>query len=110
MKNKEILSGHDVAKSSWSDANLTGLKWENDGRDLILNWARNGKSIGVLKCTWARKLKINITMGENEGGYLLTWGANINSVSDTGWILSFDFASKGEIELTCNEIFLEISG
>jgi len=102
------LEGQDVANISWCDANLISFEWDNNGRDLILNWARNKKPIGVLTCTWVRELKINIVMGENAGGNPLVWNAEMKGISGTKWILSFDFAAQGVIEFTCNEIFLTV--
>lgn len=101
------LTGIDVSNSSWCDANLTGISWGNDGRDLILTWDRSNKPIGTLTCTWAHALKVDITMGVNEGGYPLTWDAEITQVSKSEWSLIFDFASQGIIKLKCTEIFLE---
>jgi len=46
-------------------------------------------------------------MGVNEGGYLLTWDAEIKQVSKSEWSLIFDFASQGIIRLKCTDIFLE---
>lgn len=103
----EKLIGNEIAEISWCDVNLTEISWANDGRDLILKWNLHNSRKGVLKCTWAHSIVINLETNKNEGGVLLTFDAMFQQQSK-GWEVVFDFASKGSIKFKCNELILEI--
>ncbi len=96
----------EISSYSWCDAIIDGITWENDGRDLVLKWKRDGKNIGVLTCTWAHTIFINLKTGNNSsGGTLLTWDASFTQTQNKEWRVMFDFASQGEINFECHEIF-----
>lgn len=103
----ERLTGSEVAKRSWCDVTLTEILWVNDGRDFVLKWNLHNNQRGILECSWAHSININLISSENEGGFLLTFDAKFQQ-QDRGWKVEFNFASKGTIELECNELLFEM--
>lgn len=101
------MKGSHVAKSEWCDADLTGIIWIDNGRDLVLKWNTTNNSSRSLTCSWVSAIKIELISADNEGGYPLIWDAQFNQLPTGEWKLCFDFGSRGVIRLKCNEISLE---
>jgi hypothetical protein len=106
--NMNMKHGMEVANESWCDVRLDNLSWCNEGRDLKLTFFMHEGKTGKLTCTWAHTINISLISGNNEGGYLLTFDATINETNNNCWEVSFDFASRGVVELKCNELTLEL--
>ena len=101
------LTAIEASKYSWCDAELLGIAWGNEGRDLIIKWKKHRNSIETLTCTWVHSITFNLQTSENEGGYPLTYEAKINEGEVNGWQVLFDFANRGLIEFKCNDLTLE---
>jgi len=103
-----------IHELGWSDANLFGLAWENDGKDLRLFLHHASLPISELLCRWASDLRIDLTWAPpkdstderpiRRGGILQTCEGIIKPTHDGRWSLLLDFASAGEIRLECDEI------
>lgn len=102
----EEINGIAVTKYPWSDASLIGLKWSNEGRNLIFNWMDGKNNSCTLTCTWACAIKIDICTAKNEGGYPLTWDIEFKQLVSEGWEMTIDFGNNGVIEVECNDIIM----
>ena len=94
-----------LTKIGFSDMRLWGLRWEADGRDLVLAVELGDGTQAEVCCAWATNLRINITKGER-GGPPMTWEGAIKSSSDGRHHVTFDFAGEGEVSLECNEVLV----
>jgi len=101
------MSTQQEMNTNWCDIELTEIAWLNDGRDLLFRWQCPNNIRRTLTCFWASAIKIDLISADNELGYPFTWYAEIRQSSTGEWKILFDFASKGDISLQCNELLLE---
>ena len=94
-----------VAQVKWCDISLCGISWIEDGRDVVLNFLlpQSDRSLR-LTCQWVRGLKATLEFGSNTGGYALSWDGEVKRNDDGAWSMAFDFASAGQISLTCQDL------
>lgn len=88
----------------WSDVALLGLSWEEDGRDLHLRVLLPGVGADrerVIVLRWASDVVVRL---EGLGGPPLTWETSFEREQSGRWAVVFDFASAGEIRLSCAEL------
>lgn len=86
----------------WGDAELSGVHWEEGGRDLVLLFQRTDSRI-ELRCSWAESLELHL-QNPHQGGRFLTWSGVIETEPDERYRVHFDFGSAGQLALTCNEL------
>ncbi len=108
MLNMNMITGCNISKEAWCDVELSNISWTSDGRDLVLTFNMHENKIGRLLCSWAHSTCINITSGKNEGGFPMTSDVNFKEIDNKGWEVHFNFAHRGDIEISCNEISLEL--
>ncbi len=102
-----LLSTEDVIKSTpWSDVTLLGFSWEENGQDLHLRVLLPGAGVAidrerVILLRWASDVAVKL---EGRGGPPLTWETTFEREATGRWAVVFDFASAGEIRLSCAEI------
>jgi hypothetical protein len=92
-----------LQKTGFCDVRLWGVRWESDGRDVILALELGNMTRVDLRCTWATNVHIDIAR-RGKGGPALSWEGSITMASDGTYDVSFDFASDGELSLRCNEV------
>ena len=100
-------STEDIIRSTpWSDVTLLGFSWEESGRDLQLRVLLPGAGAHqdrerLILLRWASDLAVKL---EGGGGPPLTWDTSFEREATGRWAVLFDFASAGEIRLSCAEI------
>jgi hypothetical protein len=104
-----------IESISWSDAELRGLAWDADGRDLVLRI--HAADVGstafhsrTITCRWAEALEIRLATKAQEGGYPSSFAGAVTRLPDGRYALSVDFASTGELRLVCSEIAVRRGG
>ena len=100
------------SKISWCDLELRTFGWTERGRDLLLTFQRPATASDesgqkrILCCHWVSNLKMDLSYGESNGGYPLTWDATLKCVSNGVWLVCFNFASTGELRFKCSGLEL----
>lgn len=85
------------------DMRLWAVRWEADGRDVVLAVELGDGTRAELRCTWATELVLEIGKG-SQGGPPLSWDGSIVATPDGRYDVSFDFASDGDLSLQCSEV------
>jgi hypothetical protein len=85
---------------------LLGLSWEENGRDVVLRVLLPGANASadrerLIVLRWASDLAVKL---EGGGGPPLTWETRFEREATGRWAVVFDFASAGELQLSCAEI------
>ncbi len=106
MSSSVILSKETVQSFALCDAGLLGILWEADGRDLALRLLLDDGRLATLRCSWASEVRIDLSLPVGEGGSPLSWECRCEQ-RGSRWRIALDFASRGLIELDCNEARLE---
>lgn len=98
----EIIA-EQVAALPWGDVALRGIRWraEDAGMDLLVE--RPGEGESCLRCSWVSHVRSTLSF---VGGPALTWDVEFACRPDGSWRVRFDFASRGELDLTCDEVVL----
>ena len=102
-----LISTEDIIRSTpWSDVTLLGFSWEENGRDLHLRVLLPGADASLdrerlIVLRWASDLAVKL---EGGGGPPFTWETTFEREAAGRWTVVFDFASAGEIRLSCAEI------
>jgi len=99
----------DATSIAWSDVELRGVAWVEEGRDVVFRVRLPGTGPApererIVICRWAEGLVLNVTIPSGVGGPPLTWNATFARRDDDRWSVNFDFAHAGEIRLTCAEV------
>ena len=102
-----MMSTEDAIKDTpWGDVSLLAFSWAEDGRDVVLRVVlpgpgpdRGRQSLIVLR--WAGDVVVRL---EGGAGPPLTWDTTFQRGKDGRWAVVLDFASHGEIRVTCAEI------
>lgn len=104
-------SDEQVAQVSWCDLYLSSISWIESGRDVVLDFLvpPTDRKLG-LTCRWARGARIELEVGSNTGGRVLSWDAEVKRNADGDWELVFDFAKAGQISLVCNDLEISYDG
>lgn len=103
------MSDAQIESISLCDAQLWGIAWEEDGRDLVLqiHAADKGSTVWhpwAVTCRWAEALDIRIVTRPGQGGYPLSFDGEITSQPDGKHSLMIDFGGQGELRLVCSEL------
>ena len=95
----------DILSEGLGDSNLTGLRWVNDGQDLILDFSTPENEILSLRFVWVYNLKIDMTFGEY-GGLPLLFESNFQRQDEKTWVVDLDFAGapNGGIAFNCSDV------
>ena len=93
-----------VKKISFCDMRLGGIRWDSDGRDVVLAVELGSGTRVELRCTWATNVRIDLAKGKN-GGPAMTWDGSIVQCADGTHEMTFDFAADGELSLKCDDVF-----
>lgn len=93
-----------LQRIGFGDMRLWGIRWESDGRDLILTVELSNGTRAELRCTWATNVRIDLAKGQ-KGGPAMTWEGSIVQGSDGTHDVTFDFAADGKLSLKCNDVF-----
>jgi hypothetical protein len=93
-----------LRKIGFGDMRLWGIRWESDGRDVVLAVELGNGTRAELRCTWATNVRIDVAKGQ-KGGPAMTWEGSILKCTDGTNDVSFDFAGDGKLSLKCNEVF-----
>ena len=101
---KKIKSDKDLKDIRTCDIELISMNWVNDGRDLELIFLANDVEKSSFLCTWANNIKTHFTTNPNEVGCPFTWDITLKENDDNVFEVEFDFASKGNVSLCCNEL------
>ena len=97
------LKAEDLGSLNWGDAHLSQIRWEEDGRDIVLVLRRSGGEEAELRCTWAEGLALQIEK-RDQGGMALTWAGSIERLPDGRHRVELDFSGEGRLSLVCNEV------
>jgi len=105
----------DVVSIAWCDAELRGVAWVEDGRDVVFRVGLAGPEPApdrerLVVCRWAEGLVLNVTMPSGHGGQPMTWDATFHRRDDDRWSVVIDFAHRGKIRLTCSEVDIQRAG
>ena len=90
----------------FSDATLTSLSWESDGRDFVIELVQPNSLTERFLFTWVDHLKICVFQNENGPSQPFAWQGKAVQLSSGRVRVVLDFASHGEISLECNNIML----
>ena len=99
-----ITTQNEANDINLGDAQLTGIFWENDFKDLAFAFSTTENQSSKLICVWHSNLKINLDFKDMIGS--LVWNAQIVLTGNKEWHINIDFGSapEGEISLKCNEL------
>jgi hypothetical protein len=89
------------------DMRLWAVRWESDGRDVVLAIELGDGTRADLRCTWATDVLIDIGK-RGQGGSPLSWDGSIVVTGDGRHDVSFDFAGDGKLSLKCNEVLVAV--
>jgi hypothetical protein len=92
-----------IAALPWGDVTLRGIRWRVEDAGMDLTIEGRGEYEFCLRCSWVSQVRSTLSFA---GGPALTWDVDFVRLPEGGWQVCFDFASRGELELTCGEIRL----
>ena len=92
-----------VATLPWGDVTLRGIRWRVEDACMDLMIERPGERESCLRCSWVSEVRSTLSFA---AGPPLTWGADFVRLPGGGWRVRFDFASRGEFEITCDDLAL----
>ena len=99
------LSQDTVQEFALSDARLLGIRWSADGIDFMLDLELGDGRASTLRCEWATAVRIDLHANTDELGEPLSWECSWKEVDDL-WQMLLSFASRGTIELDCQQAVL----
>lgn len=100
-----VVSTSATSELDWCDIRLESISWDEGGRDLVIRMSGPEEpKRRTIRCRWAEALDIRIQHPEGRGGRPLTWDGAIKPLQDGRYSVALDFASTGELRVTCSEI------
>jgi hypothetical protein len=98
------LTAEEIVALDWGDAHLSQVRWEDDGRDLVLVLHRSEGDQAELRCTWAEDFKLALATAPAQGGMALTCAGSVERLPDGRHRVLLDFANAGSLSVICNEV------
>ena len=95
------------------DVDLMGFEWIPDicGVELKLR-VPNLDQYLLMTCDWISRVNIELDTekpNRNNAAPPMTWEVTYTKSEDNRWILHFDFASDGQLDLECGSVALKVS-
>jgi hypothetical protein len=104
-----------LADRQWTDVELRGLEWVDDGRGLALKLRLPPNELDterdrVLHADWVTELATTFSYPRKTGGYPLTWDVAFERDTTGEWLVRFDFGSVGKLDFRCVDLALRPMG
>lgn len=95
----------EINSDDFGDARVMGFGWDNDGKDIWIQFQLANTKIVKLCFVWTTELLINMDFGDYFG-MPLAFGAKFNRIEGDGWNveIAFGVCPDGLISFRCNDI------
>jgi hypothetical protein len=97
-----------IASLGWCDSILLQLEWSEDSPSVCLKvrlFHKTGSRLVWLQCRWVYGMDVRLDAAGLRAGPPMAWEVIFERLSDR-YKVTFDFASAGDVMITCTEMCL----